>query len=46
MDKRLIANAWADFTWKVIQHIECPVHKHKLTKDWENFAEKMQELSN
>jgi hypothetical protein len=46
MDKRLIDNAWADFSWKIIQHIECPVHKHKLTKDWENFAEKMQELSN
>ena len=45
MEQKLISSAWADFSWKVIQHIECPIHRHNMTKTWENFAKKMQELS-
>jgi len=40
MEARLIASAWADFSWKAIQHIEDPVLKHKLTKSWEDFSKK------
>ena len=45
MEQKLISSAWAVFSWKVIQHIECPIHRHNMTKTWENFAKKMQELS-
>jgi hypothetical protein len=46
MDNNFISSAWADFTYKMIREVECPVHRHKLESDWIAFSKKIKKVIN
>jgi len=46
MDHKYISTAWADFTYKMIREVQCPIHRHKLESDWINFSKKINKFIN
>jgi hypothetical protein len=37
---------WMDFSWRVIQSVSDPIHRHKLNDDWNSLAKRIMKLEN